>query len=161
MKVKEIMTKDVVSVQPNTKVSEVACLISEKNFRGVPVVENEIVVGMITENDFLTQDFAKVHIPSLIKIFNDLKIDKYLPQGKGELSSILSADASSIMTKKFIFVTPDTHVTELVKIFHDQQVNPIPVLDENKKLVGIVSKSDILNLIGRFREEEIDFLTEN
>jgi len=161
MKAKDIMTTDIISVSPKTKVSEVARLISEHSFNGVPVMENGELLGMITESDFLTRDFERVHIPSLIKIFSDLKISKYLPEKREDFNNIISADAQSIMTTDFISVSPETHIAELTRIFREKDVNPIPVIDENKKLVGIVSKADILNLIGKLREEDIDFLTEN
>jgi CBS domain-containing protein len=158
MNVSDIMTKDVIFVSPDTKVGDVARLISDHKFNGVPVVEGDRIVGMITEDDFLTRDFAKIHIPSLIKIIGDLKISKRIDRSRDDLDSILSADAQSIMNEDFISVQPDTHVTELVKLFHEKQINPIPVVGDNGKILGIVSKADILNLVGKIREEEIDFL---
>lgn len=161
MKVEDIMTREVVSVKPETSVREIAHLISEHNFNGVPVIEGEKVVGMITENDFLTHDFEKIHIPSLIKIIKDLKVSKYLTKNNADISEILSANAESIMNKEFVSIRPDKQITELVKIFREKNINPIPVLDEENKLVGIVSKSDVLGIISRIRNEEMDFLAMN
>jgi CBS domain-containing protein len=158
MEVKDIMTREVITVSPETRVGEVARLISDHNFNGVPVIESGRVIGMITENDFMTRDFAKIHIPSLIRIMNDLKISKRAGKDRDDLDSILSADARSIMTKDFVSIGPEDHISELIQIFHDKQVNPVPVVGDNNKLLGIVSKADILNLVGKIREEEIDFL---
>ncbi|MDD3486966.1 MAG: CBS domain-containing protein [Candidatus Moranbacteria bacterium] len=158
MKVEDIMTKEVVSVDPKTKISEVAKMMIDHNFRGIPVVEDGALVGMITENDFLTRDFEKLHIPSLIKILEDLKISKYFPEKAGNLKEILSADASSIMSIDAVTIRPDEKVTNLIRLIQEKKVNPIPVVDENKKLLGIVSKADVLGLVGKFREEEVDFI---
>lgn len=159
MKVKEIMTTEVISVSPQTKIDEVAKIMLEHKFRGIPVVDNGIIQGMITESDFLTRDFENLHIPSLIKILEDLKVSKYFPEKSDGLKDILSADASSIMSTDFISVGPEENVTQLVRLMREKETSPIPVIDENRKILGLVSKADILNLIGKFREEEVDFIT--
>jgi predicted transcriptional regulator len=159
MKVKDIMTRGVVSVSPQTKIEEVARIMLEHKFRGIPVVENGIIRGMITESDFLTRDFENLHIPSLIKILEDLKVSKYFPEKAEELKDVLAADAASIMSIDFVSVDPEKNVTDVVRLIREKEVSPIPVIDENKKILGLVSKADILNLIGKFREEEVDFIT--
>lgn len=154
------MTKEVVGVRPEEKVIEVADLLHKKNFNGVPVVESGKVLGMITEADLITRGSTSYHIPSLIKIFQEFKLEAYIPQktDKG-FQSIFEANAKSVMNQDFVSVGPDTEVTDLLKIFQEKHVNPIPVVDEEKNLMGIVSLADIIKLISRFREAEIDFLS--
>ena len=160
MQVSDIMTKEVVSVKPTANIIEVADLLHQGGFNGVPVVENGKILGMITEADLLSRGPGSFHIPSLIKFFHELKLEKYV-QGKpkGDFQSILKADAESIMNPDYAAVGPQAEITELIKIFQEKHVNPIPVIDEEKSLVGIVSLSDIVKLISRFREAELDFIS--
>jgi predicted transcriptional regulator len=62
------------------------------------------------------------------------------------------------MNPDYISVDPNTEIIELVKLFQEKHVNPIPITDKEKNLIGIVSMSDIIKLVSRFREAEIDFL---
>lgn len=159
MNVEEIMTKEVVSVGPEIKVTEVAKILYQKNFNGLPVIdESGAVLGLITQADLLTKDSFGTHIPSLIKLLVDFQAVKTVEgEEKKELESILNFNASSVMEKNYISVFPQISVSELSEIFNGKRVNPILVIDENKKLKGIVSRSDIMKLIGRIGETEFEF----
>ncbi|MFH0930016.1 MAG: CBS domain-containing protein [Candidatus Moraniibacteriota bacterium] len=154
------MTKEVISVKSVDKVIDVAELLHQKGLNGVPVVENGKVLGMITEADLVSRGPASFHIPSLIKVFHEFKLEKYVSgKNKKDFQPIFEADAGSIMNTEYIFVRPDAEITELIKLFQEKHVNPIPVVNQEKNLVGIVSLSDIVKLISRFREAELDFLS--
>jgi len=160
MRVSDIMTKEVVSIHPKGKIIEVAEILQEKGLNGVPVVENGKILGMITENDLVSRGPISFHIPSLIKVFHEFDLDKYA--GKkldGGFRTVFGADAESIMNSEYVFVSPDMEITELIKIFQEKHVNPIPVVDGERNLLGIVSLADIIKLISRFREVELDFLS--
>jgi CBS domain-containing protein len=159
MKAQDIMTKDVVSVKPEAKVTEVAKILYQKNFNGLPVIDNSgEVLGLITQADLLTRDSFGTHIPSLIKMLVDFQAIKTLEgEEKKELENILSFDARSVMNANYVSVFPQISVEELTEIFNERRVNPILVIDENKKLKGIVSRSDIMKLIGRIGEAEFEF----
>jgi predicted transcriptional regulator len=153
------MAKEVVSVRLEAKVIDVAELLHQKGLNGVPVVEDGKILGMITEADLVSHGTASFHIPSLIKFFQEFKLEKYVfGKNRKDFQSIFEADAKSVMNSDYICVGPDTEITELVKIFQEKHVNPIPVVDQEKNIVGVVSLSDIIKLISRFREAEIDFL---
>jgi CBS domain-containing protein len=159
MKVSDIMTKKTISVRPSDKVLDVAELLHQKGFNGVPVIEDGKVLGMITETDLISRGSISLHIPSIIKFFHEMKLEKYV-HGKSneDLHSIFEADADSIMNRDYISISPDAEVSELIKLFQEKHVNPIPVVDQKKNLTGIISLSDVIKFISRFREAELDFL---
>lgn len=160
MKVSDIMTKEVVSVKPADRVIDVAELLHQKGLNGVPVVADGKVLGMITEADLVSRGPTSLHIPSLIKVFHSLKIEKYLKEKQDEnIHSFFKANAKSVMNPDYVFVSPDTDIMELVKIFQEKHVNPIPVVDERGSLAGVVSLADIIEIVSQFRKEEIDFLS--
>jgi CBS domain-containing protein len=160
MKVKDIMTKEVIKVAPEIKATEVAKILRDHNFNGLPVVDKQKkVLGIITEEDFLTDDSFGIHIPSFAKFIADFSVLKTITgEDKENLESIVNADAESIMNRDYASVSPETSLTDLMAIFNEKQVNPIPVVDENRTLRGIVSRSDIVKLVSRFSEAELDFL---
>ncbi len=159
MQVSEIMTREVVSVGPDDKLVYVANVLERNGFNGVPVVEGKKVLGMITENDLISRGSTSFHIPSLIRIFKDLQLDKSKINYSDSLESILKARAESVMNRDYVSVSPETKIIELVKVFQEKKVNPIPVVNKEKELVGIISMSDVLKILGYFQEQEIDFLS--
>jgi CBS domain-containing protein len=160
MKVSDIMTKEVISIRPVDRIMDVAELLHQKGFNGVPVVENGKVLGMITEADLVSRGPATFHIPSLIRFFQEFELEKYVSgKNRDDFQSIFGANANSIMSSDYVSIGPEAEISELVKVFQEKHINPIPVVDQEKKLIGIVSLSDIIKLISRFREAEIDFIS--
>lgn len=153
MQVKEIMTKDVVSVGENTPVGELATILFDKHITGMPVVdENNHVIGIITEYDLLSRE-EHIHVPSYMKLLGQFKVvgDKKHQIGH-EIEQVLNLKASDIMTKPVVTVSPETAVAEAARIFADERINPLPVVDNDGVLAGIVSRADIVKL---FKKEAI------
>lgn len=140
---KDIMTKDVVAVHPETSLLDVAKVLAERNFDGVPVVaEDNKLVGIVTEYDLINKTSA-VHLPTLQVVLRNL------PQFKKEEAhfqqEILSLKVSDIMNKEPITLTPEAPYDDVIKIFKDHhKVNPIPVIDKDGKVIGVVSRFDVL-----------------
>lgn len=143
IKAKDIMTKEVISVHPDTSLLDTAKLIAEYNFDGVPVIDNENrLVGIVTEYDLINKTSA-VHLPTLQMIL------KNLPQFRKEeihfQEEILSLKASDIMNKDPLTFDPDIPYDDIIKIFREHhRVNPVPVIDKNHKVVGVISRFDVL-----------------
>ncbi|KKP79882.1 MAG: hypothetical protein A2271_01345 [Candidatus Moranbacteria bacterium RIFOXYA12_FULL_35_19] len=149
MTIEEIMTKEVETVDSQTPVVRVAELLFKKRFHGMPVVDNEKkLLGIITEGDFFVKNSENLFLPNYIEFLEKSKIVGQLPEGKKEeIVELLNAKAEDIMTKDCIFVKEETDILELVKIFQKGNFFTVPVVDNNKKVVGIVTVADILNLI--------------
>jgi CBS domain-containing protein len=120
--VKDIMTKDVVSVNVNQTVYEAAELMSSKGIGCLVIVEGEAPVGMVTERDLVRRILAK-------KLPYDVKV-------------------SEIMTKKLITVDPDMSLKEAARLMSTNKIRRLPVVKENK-LVGIVVASDFIRNMGK------------
>lgn len=145
LKVKDIMTKEVVTLDPQAPISDAANLLITKRFTGAPVVKDGALVGIVTEADFFTRDQA-VHLPTFLELFTQVKIfKKDEARFKEEFQKFLSTTVKDIMTANVITVTPDTTIEELAVLYTSKHINPIPVVSEGK-LVGIVSRSDIVKI---------------
>jgi len=68
------MTKNVSFVSPDTKITDVAEIMFKNRFHGLPVLDNDKIVGIITETDFFTKDAANLYLPSYISFLKENKI---------------------------------------------------------------------------------------
>jgi CBS domain-containing membrane protein len=135
----EIMTTDVVAVNPDTPVSEVAAAMGRRGVSGVPVVDAENqVVGVISEKDFLTrmgvQD-AK-NFMSLVANCLMTKNCMALPME--------CALAGDLMHSPAVTVAPDTPVREIAMLLTQKSINRLAVTDPAGRLLGLVSRGDIV-----------------
>ncbi|MED3624354.1 CBS domain-containing protein [Neobacillus thermocopriae] len=114
-KIREIMTKDVESCSLLDNVYEVAVKMKELDVGAIPIVDQDRLVGMITDRDIVIRCIAEKH-PASSKV-------------------------QDIMSDQLITVSPDTTTREAAKLMAKHQIRRLPVV-ENGKLVGIVSLGD-------------------
>ncbi len=145
MLVKDLMNTQVVTVTPETKVSEVARILHKNHFTGVPVVNPEgHVIGTISERDFITAE-SGIYLPTYINLLADMD---YVQGAKRNLphvvEQIVNSTAKDIMNQNVPFARPETTLEQLAAMFALQRANPIPVTDDSNKLIGIISRSDLI-----------------
>ena len=148
MNVRDIMTREVVFVRPDTPIGDVARLLVKYNISGVPVIDNDKVVGIVTEEDLIMRD-AIVDMPHVFTLFDSVF---YLGSKKHfdeEMHKILATEAGELMTGKVVQISEDATVQELATLMMKREVNPIPVVGPDGKLSGIVSRSDLVKLMVR------------
>lgn len=140
---KDIMSKEVITVHPETALLDVAKVLAEHNFDGVPVIDNDNkLVGIVTEYDLINKTSA-VHLPTLQVILRNL------PQFKKEEAhfqeEILQLKVGDIMNKEPLTIAPDMPYDDVIKLFREHhRVNPIPVIDKDRKVLGVISRFDVL-----------------
>ncbi|MBS1235095.1 MAG: rane protein [Nitrospirae bacterium] len=135
----DIMTTQVFSVNRTTPVMEVAELMAEKTVSGIPVLEEDgKVAGIISEKDFLSHMGSRDKTHFMAVVAECLK-------GKGCVAMpIRSQKAEDIMTSPAVTVKEDTSVIEIANLFTEKNINRIPVINEEGRLKGIVSRADIV-----------------
>jgi CBS domain-containing membrane protein len=135
----EIMTTDVVAVNPDTPVAEVAAAMGRRGVSGIPVVDaGHKVVGVISEKDFLSR--MGVAEP---RNFMSLVAGCLMTKGCVALP-IKRATAADIMTSPAVTVAPDTPVQTIAALLNDRGINRVPVTDPAGRLLGLVSRGDIV-----------------
>ncbi len=153
MKVAEIMNTDVAIIQPDTPVSEIARILVEKDIAGVPVVDSAGgVVGLVCEKDLIVRD-AKIHFPTYITLLDSIVFLGGTKHFEEELRKFLATTAAEIMDPDPEVVTPDGELSDLATIMVEKDANPVPVV-ENHRLVGIVSRADLVRLLAREIEDK-------
>jgi len=142
VKAGDIMTKKVVYVYKQTPSREVAEVMAKNSVSGIPVIDDgEQVVGIISENDFLSR-MGKKEIKSFMNIIALCLGDKGCVA-----MPIRNQNAEDIMTSPVITANEETPVFDIVNLFADKKINRVPILSQDKKLVGIVSREDTLQTI--------------
>jgi CBS-domain-containing membrane protein len=155
MKIKDIMSTQVISAYPNTELTEVSYLIFSNRFHGIPVIdEGKRVVGIITEDDFFIKDFNSLFLPSYIKFLEEKKDGRNLSADiKEKIEKLSLLKASDIMSENCITVSPETGVDEMTEIIKKTKFTTFPVVDETGKIVGIATLSDILGIVKKGSRE--------
>jgi CBS domain-containing protein len=130
------MTKEVITTTRQTPIANTHQLMREKGIRRLPVVENGKLVGLVTIGDVREaspSDATTLSIWELNYLWAQLTVQK-------------------IMTTNLYTVTPDTPILDAAEIMLEHKVSGIPVLDEKKNLVGIITESDIFRMLVRTRK---------
>jgi CBS domain-containing protein len=118
MQVREVMTPAVTTVPPNAPVVDVARIMRDEDIGSVPVAENERLLGMVTDRDIVVRAVSK---------------------GQDGIG----CTASDVMTPDVRCCMADDDVDDVLRDMADQQVRRLPVVDSQKRLVGIVSLGDL------------------
>jgi len=136
--VTDIMTDKVVTVGPKTTVGEIIKILSEKRFNGLPVVDQDNkLLGLVTE-------YNLVNHQSVLPTFLEGKWDQLSESAK----ELAATTADQVMEAEPLTLRfSDTYEEALGLFKKHHRVNPVPVVDENDKLVGIVSRFDLLKLL--------------
>jgi CBS domain-containing protein len=146
MKVADIMTREVVSVRTDMRVGQIARVFREHQLSGLPVVdETGDLVGIITELDMVKRH-ARPQLPAFLPL-----LGAYLPLGtkeyKESLRRITGVVAEDIMTTPVNTISPDASVEDAATVMVSNRSNPLPVVDDSGRMIGIVSRTDILGVI--------------
>jgi CBS domain-containing protein len=142
MRIQEIMTRDVITVAPETPLKDVARLLIENRISGVPVCgANGNVLGVVSEMDILRK--VEGVSPELARPLAWLvrRLD-------GELDKIGAHTAQESMSAPALTIRPAQHVAEVARLMIDNSVNRLPVVSEDG-LVGIVSRADLVRAFVR------------
>lgn len=148
MKVKDIMKTDVLTVTSDAKITEVAEILMQHRFHGVPVVEGKKLIGIITENDFFLKDSSRLYLPSYIGLLKGTKVlGEVSPDKEKKINKLLNATAKDIMSLGCQSVSPEIELEELLHFFQKTKFNTVPVTESDGTLVGIVTLIDVISLI--------------
>ncbi|MDQ1239420.1 MAG: hypothetical protein QG577_1606 [Thermodesulfobacteriota bacterium] len=142
-KVADYMTKDVITVRPETSLRDLAEILATRNINGVPVVDQEgIVLGVVCESDLVNQN-KPLHIPTVFVI-----LDSVIPIGnpwrlQKDFERLTATTVGDIYSKPAVSVSPDTDLTEAARLMADRKLYTLPVVEKGR-LVGILGKGDVI-----------------
>jgi len=146
LKARDMMTKEVVTVTPDTEITQAAKLLLENHFNGLPVVDGRgKLIGIICQDDLIVQQ-KRLPLPSLFTFFDGLiPLTSYRSLEK-EVEKIVATSVAQAMIPDPITVDPDTSLEDIATLMVNNNIHTLPVL-EGGRLVGIIGKEDILRTI--------------
>ncbi|MDX1520939.1 MAG: CBS domain-containing protein [Anaerolineae bacterium] len=129
--VKNWMTRDVVTITPDTSLPETHRLMTDYHIRRIPVVHDGTLVGIVTLGDVREaepSDATSLSIWEMNYLLSKLKIE-------------------SVMTKNPITISPYATISEAAWTMLEYKVSGLPVVNEDRKVIGIITESDIFRLV--------------
>lgn len=138
----DIMKKDVLTVEFGTELEEAWALLRKHNIKALPVVnKSQLVIGIITQVDFMKN--------ANLEVYDNFegKLKQFIRRTAGHHSNKPEV-VGQIMTSPVVTANAHVHIIELIPLMTQQRIlHHIPVLDDERKLVGIVTQSDLVSAL--------------
>lgn len=148
MNAADVMTPDVITVQPDTPLSELIALMLEHRISGVPVMDRDSLVGIISEGDLL----RRVELGTQPRRSHLLEALSPATMLAGEYARTHGRKAEEVMTTAVVTVEVTTSVADIARVLETHRIKRVPVLRDGR-LVGIVSRANLLRaLASRLKE---------
>jgi CBS domain-containing protein len=153
--VQKVMTTDVVTVQPDTPFRDVVTTLAAHQISGVPVVSREQeVVGVVSEADLLVREERKASQQDARTVFRAHRPGHGHAHGRvgadgsagAGADTVVADTAGSMMTSPAVTVTPNTTIVEAARLLSQYGIKRLPVVDQEHRLIGIVSRADLLRI---------------
>lgn len=117
MKIREIMTADVASASPETTLEEIATMMRDADTGAIPVVDDEALIGIVTDRDIVVRCIAEGHDPA-------------------------EKTAEEIISDNPVTIEPDAEVEDAAELMAERKIRRLPVCEDGR-LIGMVSLGDI------------------
>ncbi|WP_225829873.1 CBS domain-containing protein [Streptomyces sp. NK08204] len=151
--VEELMTRDVVVAQPHTPFKELVRLLAENDVTAVPVVDGlGRPMGLVSEGDLLRKSADQADPSGRVPVPNLEAWERAKAEG---------SRAEELMSAPAVCARPEWNVVEAARLMETQGVKRLPVVDETDRLVGIVSRGDLLRIFLRRDDAIRDEITED
>lgn len=154
--VEDAMQGNVIKFKDVDTISYVSGVLRENKISGAPIVDDDNkVIGIISEGDIMR--LIEVHSPNLnlilpapfdlveLPVRMRLELDE-LSEGVAKAASVMVGE---IMTKEVVTIKKDASISDAAAVMDSHDINRLPVVDENDKLIGIVTRGDIIGALGK------------
>jgi CBS domain-containing protein len=148
--VTEIMTSPVINLTADTTVEDAVGILVEHDISGAPVVdEGDRLVGLLDDSDLILSE-ARLHGPTTVEL-----LGAYIPlpgerkRLQEELRHALGRTVGEVMEHRPAAVPMSATVEDVATLIHDRGVSRVPVVAEDRKVVGIVTRGDLVKALRR------------
>ena len=142
----DIMTHEVITINPEADITEAVKILLDKGINGLPVVDDAgQLVGILCQSDLVRMQ-KTLPIPSLFTL-----LDGFVPLSssallEAEVKRIAASKVSDAMSTKVVTVPPDMTIDEIAALMVDKKFHTLPVTDKGR-LLGIVGKKDVIKTL--------------
>ena len=148
--VRQVMTTDVLTFHRDDTVEAAAAALSERRLGGAPVVDDDgRLLGLLEDDDLIVQD-SRLHFPTVISVLGGyIQLPSSVSHFESDLRKAVGATVADVMDADPARCTPDDTLETVATVMHERRVSRLPVVDDDGRVVGIVSRGDILRAIVR------------
>ena len=137
--VKDVMSTHVIAVRRNAPYKEMAAMLHEQRVSAFPVLDDDNkVVGVVSEADLLTKEALEGTVPRTL-----------LSRQERVRKQVNALTAADLMTTPPVTIGPDEPVTRAARLMFDRRVKRLPVIRDDGRLIGILTRSDVLSVYSR------------
>ncbi len=156
VKVKDAMEKLVIKFHVDDKITDIAQILRENKISGAPIVDKDNkVIGIVSEGDIMR--LLEVHSPRINLILPSpldwielpIRMKYEFDEIAEDMNRAASVHISEIMTKKVITTKEDDDISDAAQLMDTHSVNRLPVVDDEGKLIGIVTRGDLISALVR------------
>ncbi len=141
------MNRDLLTVTPNTPLSEAVKLLVDRHIGGLPVIDDAgKLVGVISESDLMWREQGLEQPPYMIFLGGVIYFKNPLTYDR-DLHKALGQTVGEVMTPHAISITANTSLPDAARIMHEKKIHRLPVVDENQHPIGIITEGDIVRAI--------------
>lgn len=143
-KAKDIMTTNVITLNPKDNVEKLARLLLEHKISGLPVVDDDgKLVGVVSEGDLVFRE-KQVKNPFYVVLFDSPIYLERPNRFKEDIKRAVAWEVGDLMSTSLFTVEPEASLNAVATIITEKGVNRVPVVDSKGRLVGIISRQDII-----------------
>lgn len=142
----EIMPAGVPAVAPDATIAEVLRVMVGYDVAGVAVVDNDEIVGIITESDVVSRQ-ADVEVPLPVPFLDAIFVVDAGRSYEDDIRKALAINAYQLMTAPVTSIRSIATLDQIATVMMERDVHPLPVVDENNRYIGIVSRRDLVRVI--------------
>ena len=141
------MDRDPVTVSPDTDIKSLIAVLQKNELPGVPVVDGDNkVVGIVTDSDLVISDEeADFHLPHYVNIMGGIVFLESTKHFEERAKKAFASDVEEMMTSEdLITVSPSEPAEHAARKISESKHNRLPVVDDDGRLVGVVTRVDVL-----------------
>lgn len=146
MKIKDVMTKEVIAISPSAGIKEIYDIFRKKNVGGAPVVDgSNKVIGMVTKTELLD-----TLVPDYFDMLGDFLFIDDFGALEVRLESIPSLElfiAGDLMIRNAVTINQNASLMKAPLLMNKYNIRRLPVVDNAKRLVGIITRMDVMRAL--------------
>ena len=159
IKIDDAMQKNVIAFKPNDQISDVAEILRKNKISGAPILDEDMkVVGIVSEGDIMR--LLEVHSPEINLILPSpldlielpLRMKHEYDEIAEGLKKAATVTVDEIMTKNVVTIKKDNNISEAAELMDSKDIKRLPVVDDNGKIIGIVTRGDIIGAMVNLNE---------
>jgi CBS domain-containing protein len=149
-KVREVMSTDITVIGADESVSAAADRMAELGVSALPVVDHDRrLLGLLRDDDLIVSE-ARVHAPRFWNILGaTIPLPGEMKHLEAELRKVVGSTAGELMEADPVVVAPDASLEDVATLMHESDVRHVPVVDDERRVVGVITRGDIVSFIAR------------